>query len=268
MTFWKREIEVRYSGITLSAPKIQLDIKFDLENPTAGTVKVYNINKDTEKALNEVGKPIVVEAGYENQRGVIINGSVQRIEKFRERLERVVKFNITNGAIGLEKLGGLFNQSYLGREQVVVIVQDIVKTGLKLPLGSLEPIPESLVVIDWSYNGKATGALLNLLRPFKISFYEDSDGTIQFNRAASVSGQASKHKISMRNGLIESPSETEEGVRIKSLMNANYKLEDTIEVESEFVNGIYKIVSVQHVGDNWDGKFFTEMDTRPVEQES
>lgn len=265
MAFWRREVTVRYRGAVLTKPKIALDVTYDLGNPAVADISVYNLAKTTEQAIDAIGEAIVVEAGYAGNKGVVFNGSVQRIDKKRKGLERIVTLNATSQAVAVDNLGGFFSRTYQGRERLTNIVEDIVTIGMGLQVGSLAPIPGSILIADWSWNGKASTALKSILRQYELTYYEDQDGLVQFSSARKVSRQAASHSISMQSGLLESPTVTEDGVKFKSLMNPRLKLEDTIRVVSEFVNEVYKIVAVSHKGDNWNGAYTTEIEAHNVQ---
>ena len=266
--FWKRVIVVKYGGFVITAPKIGIEITYESDStPTTGTVELFNLSKSTEEAIEKSGGSIVIEAGYENSKAIILNGTVQRIEKLREKMQRVVKLTVSSQAIAQERLGGEVNKTWAGEEKVRYIVSDIVKHSMKMEHGTLNAIPENAVVTNWSWSGSAHYALTNLVALWKLSVYEDANGVIQFNLPSKASESVSRSfRIDMTNGLVEAPAVTDDGVRIKSLLNANYEVGSVLDIKSEFVNGRYKVVSLKHTGDNWDGGFFTEMDTRSIEQ--
>ena len=262
--FWQRKVVVRYGGFTITAPKIHLDLQFEADaTATTGTIQIYNLAKSTERAIEEAGGEIEIEAGYGERTGRLLKGSVQRIEKLREGLARIVKLHVSSQNTAPDKLGGTFIATYEGRERVERIARDIVVGGLGLKIGSTEILPPDLVV-NWSHSGIATSALSKLLSPYDITWREDENGVVQFNKAGSASPAANSVKLTEKSGLIESPSVTEDGVKMKSLLNPEFRIGTVIDLRSDFVNGQYKVVSLVHQGDNWEGSFFTEMDTRPV----
>ena len=271
MIFWKRKIVVTYGGITITAPKIEINLKFEADaTPTNGTVSIYNLSRDTERDIDEAGNDIVIDAGYEQQISTILTGSVQRIEKLREGLHRIIKLNVTSQSIAKKRLSGMTVNSWPPGTQRRVIVSDIVKQDLKMrhgPLDLLDSPPRGTSVVENGFNWSQSsmGALKLLIINVGLTFYEDSDGVFQINKPGVKSEVANEVMLSDRNGLLESPAVTEEGVRIKSLLNPSFKVGTTVGLTSEYVNGSYKVVSVLHKGDNWDGGMFTtELDCRPV----
>ena len=265
MTYWKRKIEIEYQGVRITEPKIQLDLKFEIDDtPTNGTVAIYNLSRDTERELNEAGEMITVRAGYEGQVGTLITGSVQRIEKLREPLTRVVKFHLTSQSISKETLSGTTDKTWEGDISAREIVSDIIRNDMGLQHGPLDLIPESAIVTNFTWSGSSNNAIRQFITHLGLTIHEDADGVLQVNEPTKKSTVANDLTLNETNGLIESPSVTDEGVRMKSLLNPNIRIGTVIALESEFVTGSYKAVSVVHRGSNWDGSFVTEIDSRAV----
>ena len=265
--FWKRKIVVNVAGLVISAPKINLDVKLDVEDtPNNGTVAIYNLSENHERQIIEKGVAITIDAGYGDVAGRLFTGSVQRVERERERLQRITKIAISSSDIENSKLGGYTERTYLGAYSVRGIVNDIVTQDLQLPLGRLDPIPEHLTVENWVWAESSHEALKNLLKTHKITAYQDGDGIIQFNVASKKSVIAANITLNKENGLLESPTVTDEGIRAKSLLNPSMRIGDIVAIESNVVSGAYKIVAMTHTGSNWDGNFNTEIEAHDVDQ--
>ncbi len=264
MTFWSRKVEIEYAGIRITEPKIDLELKYEVGTATLGTVSIFNLSKDTERQLDEADGNITISAGYEDTISQIFSGTVQRIEKLRQQLHRVVKLHLTSSALAIERLGGATNSSYEGVNDVRDIVSTIITQDMQLTHGPLDDIPADLTVKDWSWNGTSHVALLNLLGTSRVRWHQDADGVVQFNLPRKKSAVANAVKLSVDNGMLESPAVTDEGVRIKSLLNPTLRVGTVIDLRSEFTNGQFKVVSLQHTGSNWDGTFSTEMVANPV----
>lgn len=267
MTFWKRTIVVRVAGLEISAPKISVDIKLDTESTAnTGTVTVHNLSKTHEQLIVERGVAIEVDAGYGSQIGRIFTGSVQRVEREREGLERMTKIAVSSSEIEAEKLGGFTMRTYQGAYSVRSIVSDIVQLDMQLPLGDLTPIPESLTTNNWQWAESSREALKNLLKTHGITAYQDGDGVLQFNRAGMRSQVAATITLNRNNGLVETPSVTDKGVRARSLLNPAMRIGDVLRLESELITGEYKITTLSHTGSNWDDNLYTELEASHLMQ--
>ena len=67
--------------------------------------------------------------------------------------------------------------------------------------------------------------------------------------------------LSHATGLIGTPSLTEdEGLRAKMALNRSIELSQLVEVSSEAVDGWFRVKTLVHRGDNWDGEFVTEIE--------
>ena len=65
-------------------------------------------------------------------------------------------------------------------------------------------------------------------------------------------------------GLIGSPTVLDDGVRVRSLLRPEIKVDSQVRITAEFVERTMKVVAVNHKGDNRLGEFFTDLDLREV----
>lgn len=258
-----RKIIVKVAGLTITEPRINFDIQRKASStPDTCTVLIYNLSKQNEQRIRDKSDQISIEAGYQNRTGVIFNGPVARVTRERRQLARITKIWLGVGGASPTGIRGTFNMSYQRITSVRDIVKDIAASFTPpLELGPLDAIPADLQKVTWNRTSSSALALDALLDGFDIDWYVDN-GVLRFNEVGEGQPDKSRIRISPKNGLIGSPTITEEGVRIRTFLNPLLELGGTITLESEVVSGQFKIAELNFRGDNWDGQFISDMDLR------
>ena len=264
MLIWKRSIEVQVADLTVSDLKIELDIRKDADDVLAtGTVTISNLSEAHEQQIHDRGDTLVVSAGYSGLVGVIFDGRVQRVEREQDYLTRLTRIAIGAQTVAKDTLSGVTSRSYEGDVSLRRIIQDIVG-DLGLTSGPVDAIPADVQLKDWAFVGTSARALTVLLSRNGVEWYED-DGVIRFSKPNVMESDAEVVKVTPETGLVGKPSVTDEGARVRSLLNHRLRPGNVVDLESENLTGMWKIVGVRHHGDNWTSReFYSELDLRRV----
>ena len=266
MNFFERKIIVSVAGLRISEPKIDINIKKDIKDlPSTGTVVIYNLSELHENQIYLLENDITVSAGYQNHVGIVSVGSVQEIERERIGLSRQTRISIASKFNSKTNLGGITQRSY-ENTTLKDVVSDIVNYDLdpssNLQIGNINNIPD-VSIKNWSMTAPAKTALTSLLRPRGITWFQDDEFVEFSQRKLPVFGSSTVF-ISSDTGLIGSPTETDRGVRVRSLLNHRIRLGNIIHLKSKFINKEYKVVSLIHNGSNWGGSFFTDSEMEDI----
>ena len=258
--FFKRYCEVDIGGLVITDPKIVLDIKRSLDPDTQdnGTVSIYNLSGLRERRIRRSGTKIKVIAGYENFNGVVFDGSVQRIERAREQLARITKISLTSQVAADDTLGGVSSIGYHGDIALKTVVQDLVNDIEGLTIGDTSLIPD--VTLSYAYwAGKSWKGLVRVLESHRVVPYIDG-ARVEFSRVNTPRPGGENQRLSVGNGLIGAPTVTDDGARVRSLLDYRYQLGTYLTVESTAFNDTLKIAAITHGGSNWDGEWYTELE--------
>ena len=259
--FWLHKLRVDIAGLTISEPKIQIDIRREADStPPTGHVSIYNLSETHEKNIHERGQDMILHGGFGDNIGLLFDGKVQRVEKERREYSRITKIKIGGKAVLTSRFAraNVSMRSYGDFVPLVQIVEDLV-TDMGLEIGPTDLIPNEKR--RWYWNGSAAIGLYKALLGTEITWYED-DGTIRFNKPNHEQPDAETIELSAANGLIGAPTETDEGVKIRSLLRSSYRIGSVIVLDAIKTSGRFKITSVRHFGDNWKGSLYTDMDLR------
>ena len=215
------------------------------------TIQIYNLANATASAITEKGMPVRLQAGYaDTPLGLLYDGQVRRGDTERHGLDRIT--TVAMGNMDRQK-AIIFNRSYM-RIALPALIRDIVSTMGLAHHSSLFIVP-SEVLAEWSYIGRCRDALDALLTPRGIRWYVQG-GEVLFGNDV---GQplAGNFTLSQSSGLIGSPARTEDGMKAKMVLNADIELGQTITLQAVQLTGGYKVKTILHQGDTWDGEWAT-----------
>ena len=258
MRLYKRNVSVGIAGLLVSRPRIEFDLRRTSEStPDSGTIKLWNISPATEAVVDEQGTDVVVRAGYDGRSDTIATGVVRRVTGEWDGLDRRLKVAIGDASVSPTIKGGVTTKSYAGESTWIgTIVQDAV-TDMGMSFGDLAAIPQDFLV-NFSWSGKSADLIDVLLLPRGVEWYVDGM-TVMFTRV-NQPDPGPTLVVSPDTGMIESPTFTEQGVRVKMLLNPTVVLAQQVEVRSDVVRNDFKCVGINHKGSNRDGPFYTEME--------
>ena len=144
------------------------------------------------------------------------------------------------------------------------IAVDIISEGLGLLAGPLTNIPEAATFRNFHWpGGPAVGALESLLRPLGLTWFEQ-DGVVRVNAPGRLQSDAPAIVKTPETGLIETARPTDEGAECRMFLDARVVLGSRLAVESGGDRSEWKVVGIEHSGDNWDGGFETFCDLRAL----
>lgn len=258
MRIYKRIIRVVIgeddgTALSIDSLYIQIEVKKAISGkPSEGSVNIYNLAASTEDRIREKGVRIRIFAGYDDQPSLIHDGDIRRVDRDRTNVDRITRITIGGKVVKLSE--AVFNQSYSGQVSVRQIVEDAIPS-FGIDAINLDQIPDDAFLYDFSFTGKTSVLLDKILNPIKVQWYEN-DNFIKF----SLRGQGLDPVVLLTKdtGLIGSASVTDKGIKFKSVLNGRIIMGDRVKIESELVNGTYKVIQLLHKGDNREGDFITE----------
>ena len=254
------------------------------DTPPSGHVDVYNLNERSEVRIRERGRLIKLFAGYEgDELPIIFDGNVRRVERLRAELDRITRMHVGGRPEVDAPERSIFTRGYEENTPTRDIVRDGVEhLGLEVGQG-FDLIPSFAAEVDaFTYNGDTRVMISQRLRPLGIEWYEEG-GVAKFSLYAVESDDRPEGiVISEQTGMIGTPTVTDDGVRVRTLLDSRLTLGTTFTIKSsviddpiptgdaenlraaEIEDGRWKTVEVLHHGDNREGEFSTTVEGRPV----
>lgn len=275
---WIRKWQVLVSADgTNCLDTTDLDISFNLtktmnSNGNYGTVTIYNLSANSIKKNVEKGGRVIISAGYqETNYGVIFDGDIIDFRTYLENnVNKVLEISIKDGNTFLN---GFVNESFEAGMTTQTILDTFQgKIDSDISFGDVSPnlanatLPRGRVVY-----GTPRQVISNLAKTENGVFYIN-DRKINLIKADDPPTDQ-VYSFTPESGLIDSLTQTEEGVEFTCLLNAALNLNKYVHVSSEYVNrslstngtnpttsiangGIYKIVEINFDGVNRDRPWY------------
>ena len=293
-----RNIQVTVGDLRVKELYIRFRIRKEITaTPAEGMIDIYNLSEENETRVRQRGQDAVIEVGYgEAALERLFSGTVRRVERQRtdedndgrkfsthaetilEGLDRITRVHV-GGALSVTAPGqssprAAFLKSYEEAVSTRTVVADAI-TALGLQSGSLDAIPaDAMEKKGFKFNGDARVFLTYHLRPYGLHWFIE-DGIVhlsEYKKSSNDRAAGAVVTISERTGMIGTPTVTDDGIRVKTLINPHIGLNTRIKVDSEVLRNrgqelsgaVWKVVEAVHQGDNWGGPFETMVEGRPL----
>ena len=255
---------LRQARLSIAPPGLGIDerlrLSFDVRTatqgkPPASTISITNLAETTAAQL-VAPATVRLTAGYVGHPlDQIFAGEIARIDSGFEDRDRVTTLLLgpTNRQA---RTAVIVSTAYQGVVALHTVVADIAGR-MGLPVGALDAVPD-VTIANYVHAGRPEDALTGLLRPRGVEWYE-VDGEVRFRRRGLADAQVG-FVLSEATGMISSPERTEKGVRAQMRLNALVRLDQRVRIDSQRLAGTYKIITIGHVGDTWDGPWMTEIE--------
>ena len=257
----RARLEVGAGGsiLTINGLRMSFEVNAGVSDPKPTRVQVYNLGARTVDRVTEHA-PMRLFAGYVEPPRLIYAGEITRIKHAREGLERVSTFE---GAGSQSKRAStMFVVGQKGLVSLRAVVTDAVE-AMGLEVGPLDAVPdEQLDGFTWELS--AAAALDALLVQSRGITWTEVDGEIRFTRSQDPVTLPGVVVINQHTGMIGSPSLTDDGAKVRVLLNPAIEVGRQVRLESEAVKGAFRVVAVLHRGDTWSGEFSTDLDLRSL----
>lgn len=240
--------------------------KSDKESTNKLNLSIYNLNENTIDTIAKAKNKVILRAGYldEGISSLFFGDIVSTINK-KEGPNKILEIeafdgqtNIQNNNISISYTSGTIKQQ---------VFNDLV-AAFGIPLTNPQNLSGQFAN-GYSYVGKVKDALTEILSPFNKSWTIQNEQLIIITKGESV--QRTGLLISPSTGLIESPEaisdqdekqsnidEVPKRWKIKSLLFPQLFPGVEVQIQSNKVNGIFRVESVYMTGDNYEGDFMCE----------
>lgn len=256
MEKFNRVIELRVGEKEFTNRDIDIDFMYyfdDAIENNVSEINLWNVNDDTVNSIKK-GTPIILNAGYENDIGVILIGLVGDFEINYYSVDKELKLYVSDGY----SLWGVNIKKTYENMKADRIITDLLNTiGLKI--GKVE-VTNNISYKKLILNNTAENALNQIAKDTNSKFY------IQNGRGYFVARDYADNNIVLLNkdsGLLGSPTRTlideKIGWKVNCLLEHRIVVGSYIQVESKTANGNFRVIKGSHNSD-----FTTEMEVLPI----
>lgn len=248
-----------------------LRIAFDIEKtnesvPNPAHIKIYNLSDKNRAMVEDYSTRVILSAGYQNTCGIIFSGNVvrtkhkkvQKLQSVTHRYEDVDIITEIEAADGGNRYRNAYTlRSYPPGAKLVNIVQDLVN-DLGLPANvDYSALPQNVQYIHGYSIGQDTRyALDNICKTYGLEWSIQNETVQIISKDKTIKTEIII--LNSKTGLVSSPIKTSAGCDFETLLYPALTPGCPVKIESKFVNGIFKIQKVIHIGDSHDGDFLSK----------
>jgi hypothetical protein len=220
-------------------------------------ITIYNGAKATREAAVAKHAVVSLEAGYENQTYGIFSGTVDTAEVKLERPDWIIKLQCRDGSLGMQT-SSLYTTFPAGTAKLTV-VQALCSALQLASIGAQETsmlaggITAPLVV-----SGSVRKALDQCAADWGF-WWSIQDGLVEIREPHGRGANwRLAPKLTATSGLIGSPEKTDEGWRLRTLLDGRLRPGERCQVESTTLTGVVQLKAVTHSGDTHGSDWYTE----------
>jgi len=225
--------------------------------PDTAVITIWGTDEALRNAMQKRGTPVDIEAGYDDNFGLLFRGEVRRVFFQVDGAETMFKIEAGDGD---KALASQLRQQAFPRgatpEQIVADLLDSL--GAKADdakrkisqLFSRNPDAQKAKQKGFSVTGLAKDTLKTVLDSFKID-YSIQDGTVIVAEKDKPSENfPTAVSLSSTTGLIGAPEQGEDGaVSVTSLLQPGIRPYRQLQLKSQSIQGTYVVSKVEHRGD-------------------
>lgn len=248
-------------GLDLSGFRVSFDVeKTALQDPNTAKIEIYNLSQDTASKITEgTLKRIVLQAGYESHSAVIFDGNIISTSQVRSGADTILAIEAGDGQSGYafalvnETVGAGYSDTDIARKSFNSMKERGVKNDDLKAVKSETKYPRGRVLF---------GAARNYART--VSKNSDSqwslqDGHLVYCKKDQARDDRKAFTLNKSSGMVGSPKKDKDGVTVSCCLNPLLRIYDPLKIESEFLSGDFKILSLKHSGDTHSNDWATEI---------
>ena len=274
MQQWMRKCNLVVSangdGLDLSQLRITFEVsKTENETPNHAKIKIFNLSKDTENQVIKEFTRVTLQAGYEDNFGVIFDGEIVQSKRGREGVDSYVQIDASDG-------DSAYNYAIVSKTLAAGSSQEdhvnACVDSMKIEKGKLVPNGTVKLTRGKVLHGSAKNIMRQSAKANKQK-WNIQNGKLQLlgtfdllpNQAVVLNSQT---------GLIGGAEQSTKGIKLKALINHMLHIGAKIVVnEGDIVradketpkagsktkpdkqatiasDGVYKIIGTEYTGDN------------------
>lgn len=213
--------------------------------PNEAQVTIHNLSEATIAQLEAPGQVLQIQAGT-SYVGQLFIGSVAKrgVATKNDLPNRTTTITARDGRRVYRDT--MASVSYPPNTAVAVVVQDLLKlaTAQGMALGTGSVFPTDVFPAGWAHQGKWRQALTEILAPRGLYWTIQGHVIYVLNEASTAPGNVPL--LTPHTGLIGSPTRTDKGCDITSVLNAAIIAGRGLQVTSQFFDGLYRAAVVEH----------------------
>lgn len=248
----------RYPGLEIS-----FDVKFDSDSvPDEADIIIYNLSDDSIANI-KIGHNIIVNAGYGDDIGTILDGVISSADLERQGVDREFKIKALN--VTGQYLNISVSKAYCTGSDSEYIIRDLLGTVGIIPNVVSLASPQS-----YQFGYTATGKVLDLVKKFA----DDADSKVVIRNSSIsilpdyIGDEDTAFLVSADTGLISidpiDKTDSPAKYKVKMLLNHAVAPYVILNIDSLTFSGLALVIEGNHSGSGSGGDYITECEIMPL----
>lgn len=265
---------------TIKELRISFEItKSVLSFPNLARITIHNPNVQTLAAVQSKYCKIVLNAGYEGFTRLLFKGEVRNVFQSKVSTDRTIVIYAGDGERDWQN--SYFNKTFTESVSISTAIEEVLKTFKEVTIGVQQGLP---IIADKLRGQTLSGSSKDILDKFADEYgfnWNIQDGEVIITPIEEPLTGTEAVLINSMTGMIGSPTLTEIGADVTTLLNPNIIPNSAIKIESiasdsslgslyfrSFKDtpaaGLYKVQEVTHKGDSKDGEWTSSVKGRTI----
>lgn len=250
-----------------------------LSFPNLAKIIIYNPNPDTISVLQDRFTKLIFNAGYEGDVRLLFKGEIRNAFEGKIGTDRTITVYAGDGERDWQNAS--FNKTFTENVSISSAIDEVLKTFKDTVIGSLEGVPQ---ISDKLRGQTLSGSSKDIMDQFADEYgfnWNIQDGEVVITAIEEPLQGTEAVLINAATGMIGSPTVTEIGANVTTLLNPRlfpnsaFKIESVnadIELGNLFfrqiprtnAEGLYKIQEVNFKGDSREGDWTSSVKGRII----
>ncbi len=266
------------AGLDLSALRIKFTTsKGDLQTPNSAEIRVYNLSEETAVRVQKEFTRVALQAGYEQNFGMIFSGNVKQVRRGREGVDTFLDIFAADGdaAYNFAVVNKTLAAGAGQKEKVDVCAGAMSEHGVSqgyVPGLESPALPRGQVMY-----GMARDYMRSAAQSTETSWSVQDGQMVMIPRTGYLPGQAVV--LTSKTGLIGTPEQSQDGIKARALLNPQLKVGSRVQLDNRSIlrakqdfsytainmipkvnaDGFYRVLIAEHTGDTHGKDWYTNL---------
>lgn len=274
--------EASGDALDVSELRVTFQIKrSDQQTPNSATVKIYNVSQQTRDRIEKEFTRVVIQGGYEGNFGIIFDGNVTKVRRARENeTDSYLEVSAADGDVAYNHavVNQTLNAGSTSADHVQAASTAMAKHGVKpgyTPKLEEKPLPRGKVMF-----GMARDFMRAIAKTTETVWSIQDGKLIMVPETAYVPDEIPV--VTAQTGLIGHPEQTQNGIKLRMLLNPAMRIGRLIQLDNASVeristgqqgkqkdgtpkqatlqdDGYYYVMLVEHTGSTRDTDYYSDV---------
>jgi hypothetical protein len=228
--------EASRGAIDLSELRFKFSVRRgDIQTPNSADIRVYNVSDQTAQAIQQEFTRVVLQAGYDGNFGIIFDGQIKQVRRGREtQTDTYIDITAADGDSAYNYAMSVFSLAAgsTPKNAVEAVLQDM--GNYSVSGGYIPELPGSPLPRGKAVYGMSRDKMREIAKNTQSSWSIQDGKLNMIPITAYVPGEIPV--ITAATGMIGLPEQTQNGIKLKTLLNPNIKIGQAVKLDNESIN--------------------------------